>query len=340
VVSSRPTLAAFVTLSSIALASAGALGAETDPHYAWLRPPSDSTRLIDAMINDRLQFGLREVNRGANATSLSCRDAAARMTSPLQDTAMHFVFGGTRSWGISTAPASSTEYADELRHISSYRYALLFPFGSLVPLDPAVRVGDILFGTDKLGHFFTNGLRYFDRYLAVRASGQSEAEAVRAAVILGVLEESSFLGLGVSGIFSYADLHANDRGLRFFRELCSGPTPELRVVEGRWTLRRPFSIARYVDPCWDESWNTSAFSTLEGDAVRRAIEELCPRWSTPRVIERRAVYRRQVCHSRSRPILDELLRDGLVPDPSPWSIDAICAASKKPPSFASKSQDP
>jgi hypothetical protein len=193
-----------------------------------------------------------------------------------------------------------------------------------MPLDPAVRVGDVLFGTDKIGHFFTNGLRYFDRYIEVRAAGGSEDEAVRAAVISGVVEESNTLGLGVSGIFSYADLQANDRGLRFFRELCEGDDRLLVEKDGRWSLRAPFAIERYVDPCWDESWNTNAFLPREGPAVLRGIEELCPHWTTAGVRERRMSYERMLCHSRSRPILDELRAAGLIPDPAEWAIDDVC----------------
>lgn len=323
---SAPAVAVVVAVVLATSAAPPARAAETDPFYAWFRPPADSTHQLDAVINDRLAFGLRELNRNPRASELSCRDAAAGMIGPLQDTAMHFVWGGVRSWGISYAPGSSTEYANDMRAVSAYRYALLFPLGSLVPLDPAVRVGDVLFGTDKIGHFFTNGLRYFDRYLEARAAGGSEEEAVRAAVISGVVEESNLLGLGVSGIFSYGDLHANDRGFRFFRELCEGSEPDLTVVDGRWILRRPFAIDRYVDPCWDESWSTSGFGPREGPAVRRAIEELCPEWANARVQERRAKYRQQMCHSRSRPILEELMRDGLIPDPTPWNIDAVCTA--------------
>lgn len=314
-----------LVLAVALVAASGARAAETDPYYAWFRPPADSTRQIDAVVNGRLAFGLAELNRNERAANLSCRDAAAAIVRPLADTAMHFVWGGVRSWGISYAPSTRTEYANGLRPTSTYRYALLLPMGSLVPLDPAVRVGDVLFGTDKIGHFFTNGLRYFDRYLQARAAGQSEEEAVRAAVILGVLEESNLLGLGVSGIFSYADLHANDRGFRFFRELCEGSDPVLVVIDGHWRLRRPFAIERYIDPCWDESWNTSGFGPREGAAVLRAIEELCPRWSATIVQERRTLYRQNMCHSRSRPVLEELMRDGLIPDPSPWAIDAVCS---------------
>lgn len=307
----------------------GGTAAESDPYYPWLHPPArDATVPLNRMIQQRLDLGLSELNRWHRKHALSCRDAAARMVSTLDDTAMHYVWGGTRSWRLPTSPASRTEYDERLRPQSTYRYAPLLPAGSLVPLDPALRVGIFLFGTDKIGHFFTDGLRYFDKYLEERARGASEQEAVRAAVVLGVVEESNTLGLGVSGIFSFGDLQANDRGFRFFRELCEGPEPKLYLHHGRWVLREPFAIERFVDACWDEGWNTSAYGQREGPAILRAIQELCPRWRSPVVEARRARYRQTLCHSRSRPILAELLRAGVIPDPAPWSIDRICPPQK------------
>lgn len=325
----RSTVA--LSLAIGALASHPVLGAETDPYYAWLHPPRDASPMLDRMVNARLARGLSEINRQASRARITCRDAAATMASTLGDTAMHFVWGGVRSWDVWRSPQTRTEYEDVFRRESVYRYALLFPVGSMVPLDPAVRVGDVLLGTDKIGHFFTNGLRYFDRYLEVLATGVGEREAVRAAVMVGVLEEANRLGMGVSGIFSYADLHANDRGFAFYRALCEGPEPELVFDGGRWALRAAFSFERWVDPCWDEGWNPSAFAAREAPPVRRAIEELCPRWRHPRVQERRARYRAMACTSDSAPVLEELIARALIPDPGPWNADSICGMRSTAP---------
>lgn len=71
-----------------------------------------------------------------------------------------------------------------------------------MPVDPAVRVGDIVFGTDKLAHFFTNGARYFARYFgryfaryqAVRDGGASVDDAEDAAIAVGLGEKTRAAG--------------------------------------------------------------------------------------------------------------------------------------------------
>jgi hypothetical protein len=267
-------IAIFVLCASLA-------GAETDPYYAWFHPPRDSTAAINRAINRALDDGLSEVNRAPPA---SCRDAAASITAPLGRTAAWFFAGSTRAWGVDHSPRNNREYANRFRRESVYRDAPLFPFGSLVPLDPTVRVGDILFGTDKIGHFFTNGLRYYDRYLATGS--------VSAATETGVAEENGGLGVAVSSVFSYADLQANDRGLAFFRELCEGGGLR-RTDSGGWLLARPFDIARFVDPCWDEGYNASSFAGMSEQPIKDAIVAMCPRWRSDRsVVERRRAYAR------------------------------------------------
>lgn len=287
--------------------------AESDPYYAWRSPPRDSTAALDRAINAGLTAGLR----GARART--CRDAAAALTAPLASTAQYYFVGPVRRWELDTVPRADESFETT----SVYRLAPLFPFGHVIPLDPTISAGGVWFGTDKLGHFFTNGLRAFDRYASARARGVDEAGAVRAAILLGVEEESGWLGLGVCGVFSYADIHANLSGLRFFRALCE----EDELVEGEsgWTLTVPFRMARWVDPCWDESFAPSAFAPSEAAALDAALQEVCPLLEAPHVRGQRAAYRARGCSPFVEAELARLVAAGLAPDATRWSIDAACA---------------
>jgi hypothetical protein len=291
--------------------------AETDQYFAWRHPPADSTKQIDAAVNAALARGLARANADGAAT---CRDAAAAMTAPLSSTARYYFVGPVRAWHLSVEPAGTDEQW-QVAGSGLYRYGGLAPFGRIIPLDPTVKVGVVLFGTDKIGHFFTNGVRYFDRFLAARAGGASDDDAVRAAIASGVDEEAGWLGMTPSGVFSFADLQANERGLAFFRALCDGG--ELAVVDGRWTLTVPFSIARWVDPCWDESFSPNAYAKDAADAIVRALTEMCPALSAPDVVARRRAYRAMGCSGAGVP--RAWMKEGRVPDPSRFDIDRVCA---------------
>ena len=306
--------------------AAGARAAESDPFYGWRTPPRDGTAALNAVINERLQRGLDDVNR--RPAGLSCEQVAKDMSVPLWSTALFYFISDMNRWDVDHVPRTSSEYEREMPVRGIYRNSLLLPFGRLVPIDPTVRVGDVLFGIDKLGHFFTNGPRYLDRYREARADGADVDAAEVAAVRYGVGQERGWLGLGVSGIFSYADLEANWRGLLFFRELCAPDArPDavrLQIIDGRWRLSQPFDIGAVVDPCWDESFLPNAFGRSEGAAVQEALRETCPLWRRPDLVQRRASYRAQGCPARHVEVLATLLRDGEVPDPSPWSLEEIC----------------
>jgi hypothetical protein len=298
--------------------------AETDPYYGWFHPPHDGTAGINAEIDKQFAIGLADINHFPPDT---CIAAARGMTSRLGATAAWFWAGSTRFWRVDRSPKTRTEYNERFRNESTYRWTALLPFGSFVPLDPTVRVGDILFGTDKLGHFFTNGYRYFERFEKARAAGESEDQAERDAIATGVDEENTMLGVAVSGIFSYADLETNWRGFEFFRDLCEGDHPALTVdTSGKWHLNRSFHIEHWADPCWDEGFEPSWFASQSAKDVQRAIASSCTKWtSSPEVAERRARYEQRGCSSKSIDVLHEMIAQKKAPDPSPFSIDQICS---------------
>ncbi len=299
--------------------------AETDPYYGWWVPPKDGTSALNAAITIRLDDALRDVNRRADRESLRCEDVALSATVRLESTAGWFMLGLTRSWSVPFSPSSSTEYVETFTALTVYRDAALFPFGHFVPVDPAVRVGDIVFGTDKIAHFFTNGARYYRRYQDLRRAGADEAAAEDAAIDIGIGEESGWLGKWASGIFSYADLQANYRGLRFYRSLCEGLSPGLQLEDGQWHMAT-FDLARHVDPCWDEGFETSAFSDSDTPIIASAVRGLCPRYQRPDAQRRRAAYERQGCGGRNIDKTRAMIRRGELPNPSPTAIDQICRA--------------
>jgi hypothetical protein len=201
----------------------------------------------------------------------------------------------------------------------------------LVPVDPSVKVGDIMFGTDKLGHFLTNGPRYWRVYSEARAHGLSVEEAQKKAVDLGVAQESGVLGGVITSTFSYGDLEANWQGMQLIRSWCEGidgrpPALTLDDVKGgkAWVLHERFAMSTWLNPCWDESFYPNAYEGLTADGVKRALKEYCPLRTRPEVAAHRKRYRELGCHSFSVAYLDELIAKGEAPDPRPFTLEAAC----------------
>jgi hypothetical protein len=308
------------------LVSTSAVAAETEPYYGWWSPPRDGTHGLDEAINALLQESVRDLNARSDRATLRCEDIAPRMQDRLAPTAGWFFVGLTRSWNVDFSPRSSREYIEAFTPLSVYAPARLLPFGKFVPFDPAVRVGEVIFGTDKIAHFFTNGARYHVRFVAEKARGRSDDDAIDAAIEIGVREESGILGRWASGIFSFADLQANQRGLAWYRSLCEGTDPGLRLVDGRWVLR-PFSIAEHVDPCWDEAFEPSSFADDDAHHIRRAVSQLCPRFEAPESQRRWRSYSARGCPGRSRShvVTRRLLM--APPDPLRTWIGTVCTTT-------------
>lgn len=128
-----------------------------------------------------------------------------------------------------------------------------------------IKLNGIEVGSDKLGHFFTEGRSYFEvtRHLQ---------DGIQAGLLFGAWSESLYFGAQTTGVFSYADLTANFNGLRFWnRILAQQPDPltqrpvepYIQCEDKRWVLKTHFSWQGYVDSGWNESVNCSAFRTQQ-----------------------------------------------------------------------------
>ena len=92
------------------------------------------------------------------------------------------------------------------------------------PLDlaasaPVMLVNDIRIGTDKIGHFFQLGYSHYYKK-TVGAGGLSRDEAIKQ----GDKSEAGVFGLGFAGVYSCADIAANQAGLAFYEGLAKSPT--------------------------------------------------------------------------------------------------------------------
>lgn len=77
-----------------------------------------------------------------------------------------------------------------------------------------------------------------------------------------------FVSVGVS---SYADLEANYQGYIMARDLCT--QGKLKTHDGYWELVQQVNIGNYVNPNWDEGYNTSGYTAKRDKKVRDNLEQ-------------------------------------------------------------------
>lgn len=320
-------LGATLVLALAWLPASTARAGEGDDFYPWERHLADSREALNRRYNRVFDDALRDLNRGRDWSSMSCVDAAHAMTERLFWTEYRFLLRAQPHFGLDYAPRTNTEDVERYRPRSVYRYVPWWwvPL-TAAPLEREVRVGDVVFSTDKIAHFFPTGWRYLVRYRERRAAGDDDDTALRAAIDqIGVATELGGWGLGIDGIFSFADLEANYQGLVFFQRLCDPERPDLVKADSGWALRRPFDVGDWVNPCWDESFYGNVYVEALWPAIERALSEKCRLLHRPDIAQRRGRYRALGCASRSVRILDELIASGRVPDPRPHDIETVCA---------------
>lgn len=132
------------------------------------------------------------------------------------------------------------------------RFYLLHTVGAAKVVGPAAKVNGLCVGADKFGHFFGEGFIYFT---VAKGPGGRAAGTARAESTGRFLEISDKQGLGVTGVYSNADLAANLAGKRFYEDLEADPTGFT------------FSVANYVTNKWNETINPSFYASSEAKVI-------------------------------------------------------------------------
>jgi hypothetical protein len=115
-------------------------------------------------------------------------------------------------------------------------------------VDPVAKIHGICVGADKLGHFFDQGFDFFE---AAAKTGATAADVDN----LGRSMETGAFGLGVTGVFSNADIEANRAGAEFYRKLEKNPA----------TFH--FRIRDHISAKWNEAANPSFYEPGLGNVV-------------------------------------------------------------------------
>ena len=244
-----------------------ALAYETDQVSNRLQPLSDSTVSLNDRVNETLLRIAREWRGPRNE-----RRFVKRIY--WQIGGLHWVDKLER-WAMKapevdklTTPRYKSIYAGH--PLCASRVTKLFGIGA------TIRVNDVLIGSDKIGHFISQGMKFYMRWDKSRDEG---AAARRSAYT-----ERAIFGQMTTGSYSNADLVANYEGHRFYRSLF-----EDNIVPGKpsilvwnktnWRVQREFDFADHVNDYWDEGIHFNHYDRLLYPHVKDRLLKFCDEFS-------------------------------------------------------------
>lgn len=297
-------LARAVALAALLLGVGGrALGYESDQFTRRPDELADSTDVLNARVNETIE----DIARGWRGP----RDDMAFVNAIYHRIGgLHWVDRLER-WAMKSA---EVDRSDTTRHESIYAghpvwaTRVVFFFG----VAQTIRLNGQLVGTDKIGHFLSQGRKFYRRYLRYG----SEARAARQSAFT----ERAIFGQLTTGIYSNADLVANYEGHRFFRSLFEddvvpGKPAILRWENDGWVVQRPFDWADHVNAYWDEALNVDHYDALLYKHMHARLVTYCgDYWEQPDLytIEDEQPLRARYAHLQLRDT-SELRLDSLCP---------------------------
>ncbi len=258
------TLYPAAALLAAALAFAGAASAyETDQYSNRLLPLADAAPELNRKTNDALTKIAADWRRGADRHAFAVEVYHALGGLHWVDRIERFAM-----------KSSIVEKLPQYRWRSVYRGAPIWAtrVGFVFGIGATIRVGDSLLGTDKLGHFISQGLKYYRSHLA----GWSEERIAWR----GRFNERWLFGQATTSVFSNADLVANYEGYRFYRSLfeddvLAGKGRIVRFTGAGAKIERPFDWRDHVNDYWDEALHPSFLSPGLARFMSRRLPSLC-----------------------------------------------------------------
>ena len=250
--------------------SPGVAAYETDQFTSRNELIADSTDVLNREVNNALAAIVSQWRQGHD--ELAIVDSIYREIGGL-----HWVDKLER-WAINS---------DEVEKLDIPRYDSVFAglpiWASRVTyffgVGKTIRLNDQLIGSDKIGHFLSQGRKFYKRYLRY---GSEERAAEQSA-----FTERAVFGRLTTGSYSNADLVANYEGYRFYRSLFDdsiipGKRAILSWEDGGWVIQRDFDWADHVNEYWDEALNVNHFDALLYKHMHGRLIGYCPQyWAEP-----------------------------------------------------------
>lgn len=252
-----------LTIALLPFLALSAAGYEIDPYTNRDVDVADSLVVLDAKVNEALDGIAESWDERPSESDLIL--AVYRMLGGI-----HWVDKLER-WAVNSDAVAKVPNSRRESIISDFplhagRVAAIFGFG------PTINIGGAYVGTDKIGHFFSQGRKFYRRY---RRLGD-EKRAARWSVVT----ETGLFGRLTTGVLSNADLVANYEGYLFYRGLLHdgvvGGKPALfRWQQGGLVRQRDFTWRDHVNEFWDEALNPNAYSPALRPFAEQRLLRLC-----------------------------------------------------------------
>jgi hypothetical protein len=258
---------------------------EADDLTCRSRLSKDAVQILDSWVNAKIRETIDDANRrGGAGCDRACLYGELRSnvggSYPNPVTMIpHSRFGGWVN-DQKTIERCHLKFGETIYGAKSYNLPWMYPFnGRIIFIADSIRLAGRTVGLDKIDHFIREGLDHW-RNINERSGGDIAASMAREVGSPGshfAWTESGVKGMSLTGVFAYADLAAGFYGYRFWDELLSLGRPDSYVVYDaatrRYSQRRPFTFADYVNDAWDEGINYSAFDPKLAKEVEAALKK-------------------------------------------------------------------
>lgn len=252
-----------IVTAALCLAPVGGGAYETDQFTARLDPLEDSTEVLDARVNQSIVEAIADWRGPRNERRV--------VNNIFHDIGGHHWVDRIERWAMRSEEVDRTRPGRRDSIYSGHpfwatRVAALFGVG------PTIKLNGVHIGSDKLGHFLSQGRKFWRRYQRY----QDEAKAAEQSAYT----ERALFGQMTTGSYSNADLVANFEGYRFYRSLFEDGIvpgkPAILAWEGdHWKIRRPFTFADHVNDYWDEALNVNHFDALLYPHMKERLLGFC-----------------------------------------------------------------
>ena len=265
-------LAAVLFAATAVILSATAASYETDQFSNRHEPIADATEVLNREVNQTIEEIVADWDKGRN--EMAVVNAIYRQIG-----GFHWVDKLER-WASKSPEVeklSTKKYRSVFSRLPIWAVRVTFFFG----VGKTIRVNDQLIGADKIGHFLSQGRKFYRRY---KRYG-SEARAAEHSAYT----ERALFGRMTTGSYSNADLVANYEGHRFYRSLFEddvvrGKPAILRWQDDAWIVQREFDWGDHVNEYWDEALHVNHFDALLYKHMHKRLIGLCPSyWERPRL---------------------------------------------------------
>ena len=237
---------------------------ETDQFTNRLTPIGDSTQLLDEQVNLAIEKAVADWKGTRNDWKV--------VTAIYHDIGGHHWVDKIERWVMKS---EEVERLQPSRRDSVYQGHPLWAtrVAAVFGVGPTIKVNEVLIGSDKLGHFLSQGRKFYRRYLKYLDESKAAEHSA--------YTELALFGQGTTGVYSNADLVANYEGFLFYRSLFEdniipGKPAILAWQDNDWVIQRQFTWADHVNEYWDEALNINHFDALLYPHMKQRLLTFCP----------------------------------------------------------------